>query len=81
MRKKIILIFAFSLILGGIADAHMGTALTDDHTLNQINPMMGGYNMMNWGGGGSWLITFTWVVWTFVGVLLAIWLWQQITKK
>lgn len=43
------------------------------------NPMMGGYNMMGW--GGSWPITITWFIWTLVGLLAAVWLWQQIAKK
>jgi len=39
-----------------------------------------GQNQM-WSGAGSWLITLTWLVWLIVGVLAAVWLWKQITKK
>lgn len=38
-----------------------------------------GQNMM-WGGWGS-LALLTWLVWTLVGILAAVWLWKQITKK
>lgn len=36
--------------------------------------MMGG-----WGFGG-WGMTLTWLIWTIVGILAAIWLWQHIRK-
>jgi len=41
-----------------------------------------GGSMMGWGGGlaGS-LGLLTWLVFLVAGVLLCIWLWQQITKK
>lgn len=44
---------------------------------------MWGSNMMGMGQGGfaSWLITSIYVVWLIVGILVAIWLWKQITKK
>jgi len=51
-----------------------------------IELMMGYYgcggSMMGWGGGlaGS-LGLLTWLVFLVAGVLLCIWLWQQITKK
>ncbi len=46
--------------------------------------MMGGYNMMSWGGGfgGFWML-FAWLgslIWLTVGVLAVVWLWKQITK-
>lgn len=38
--------------------------------------------MMNyWGMAGDAQMTLTWLIWTAVGVLLVVWLWQQITKK
>ena len=40
-----------------------------------------GFGMMDGGMGGGWYGGLTWVVWTVVGVLAAIWLWQQISKK
>ena len=40
---------------------------------------MWGYDMM--GGGGAGLMTLSGFVWLIVGVLAAVWLWQQITKK
>ncbi len=47
------------------------------------NPMMMEWfqNSIWWGGGGSWLIILTWIIWLVVGILAAIWLWKQITKK
>lgn len=45
--------------------------------------MMYGYygSMMGWGGGWGFFLFICWFVWTTVGVLLAIWLWQKIWKK
>lgn len=40
-----------------------------------------GYDMMGWGGGFGWLFGITWIVWLVVGVLLAVWLWQKISKN
>ncbi|MBI4085457.1 MAG: hypothetical protein HY432_03070 [Candidatus Liptonbacteria bacterium] len=47
--------------------------------------------MMNYGygyepmmGSGGWfgtLALLTWIVWLAVGILLAVWLWQNISKK
>ena len=37
-------------------------------------------SMMGW-GGMSFLMFFTWLVWTTVGILLIIKLWQQISGK
>lgn len=50
------------------------------------NPMMGtswGSMMGGWSGFGGFglLATLTWLVWLTVGILAAIWLWQQINKK
>ncbi|MEK7662050.1 MAG: hypothetical protein AAB355_00930 [Patescibacteria group bacterium] len=40
---------------------------------------LGGYGM--WGlGGGFWMVLFA-GVWLVVGILLAVWLWQNINKK
>lgn len=39
-----------------------------------------GQNMMGW-DGSSLFFTLTWLVWLTVGVLAAVWLWKQITKK
>ncbi|MBI2625384.1 MAG: hypothetical protein HYW70_03580 [Candidatus Nealsonbacteria bacterium] len=51
-------------------------------TMRQMMQMWGS-NMMGMGQGGfaSWLITSIYVVWLIVGILVAIWLWKQITKK
>ncbi len=44
--------------------------------------MYGNYgSMMGWLGGWGIGMFLTWVVWTAVGVLLIIWLWQKISKK
>ncbi len=44
--------------------------------------IMGGdgykYGMMGYGGG---LMLLTWLVWLIVGILTAVWLWKQISKK
>lgn len=44
--------------------------------------------MMNWGGGFNiwtgawvWLIFLSIIIWVIVGILAAVWLWQQIKKK
>lgn len=37
-----------------------------------------GYSMMGFGGG---FMILTWLVWFIVGILAAVWLWQQISKK
>ncbi len=44
---------------------------------------LGGYEqMMEWGGGWFGSIFFlAWIVWLVVGILLAVWLWQKITKE
>ena len=45
------------------------------------------WNMMPWGGmmgtGGFWfwIIPLGSLVWLIVGILAAVWLWKQITKK
>lgn len=39
------------------------------------------FGMMGSGMGGGWYGGLTWIVWTAVGVLAAVWLWQQISKK
>lgn len=46
--------------------------------------MMGNYE--GGVGGGmmqsfGWFAGLTWIVWLIVGILAAVWLWQQITKK
>jgi len=44
--------------------------------------MMGyGPGLGGWGGTAGIFMLATWVVWFFVGVLLLIWLWREITKK
>ena len=52
---------------------------------NGINTMMSWGNTMGnmMGGGGFWSFTFTLtsLVWLIAGVLLIVWLWQQVTKK
>lgn len=43
--------------------------------------MMDGWGM-GWGmGAGGWFFGITWIVWLIVGILAAVWLWQQINKK
>ncbi len=37
-----------------------------------------GYEMMSSLGG---FMILTWLVWFIVGILAAVWLWQQISKK
>lgn len=37
--------------------------------------------MMYWGGGMGVWGPLTMLVWLVVGILAAVWLWQQITKK
>lgn len=44
----------------------------------------GGYGMMGYGGdmgGFGFFMTAGGIVWTVVGILAAVWLWQQINKK
>lgn len=42
-----------------------------------------GMMMNGWGGMGAsgWFFGITWIVWLIVGILAAVWLWQQINKK
>ncbi|MFZ2303803.1 MAG: hypothetical protein WAV98_03390 [Minisyncoccia bacterium] len=40
----------------------------------------GGYGMMGYGGGGVFMVIGA-IVWTIVGILAGIWLWQNINKK
>lgn len=44
----------------------------------------GGYGMMGYGGGmngfGFFMVAGG-IIWTIVGILVAVWLWQQINKK
>lgn len=44
----------------------------------------GTYGMMGYGagmGGFGFFMVFGGIVWTVVGVLAAVWLWQQVNKK
>lgn len=43
-----------------------------------------GYGMMGYGsgmGGFGFFMAFGGIVWTVVGILAGVWLWQQINKK
>lgn len=40
-----------------------------------------GYGMMGYGGGSMAFMFAGGLVWTVVGVLAAVWLWQNINKK
>ena len=40
----------------------------------------GGYGMMGFGGGGAFMVLGG-IVWTIVGILAGVWLWQNINKK
>lgn len=41
-----------------------------------------GYGMMGYGGGeGSFLMVACMIIWTVVGILASVWLWQNINKK
>lgn len=79
--RKIIAIVSLALLspLAALADMAGG---------EQSYGMMSWGNMMSWGGmmggGGSfWFFTagLTGLVWLIVGILLIIWLWQEINKK
>ena len=39
-----------------------------------------GQDMM-WGGGSSFFFVLTWLVFLVVGIFLAVYLWQKISKK
>jgi len=39
-----------------------------------------GYGMMDWGGGWGLFGSLSSLVWLVVGVLAAVWLWQQIKR-
>lgn len=41
----------------------------------------GGYGMMGYGGGGGTFMVLGGIVWTVVGILAGVWLWQNINKK
>ena len=41
----------------------------------------GGYGMMGHSGGMSVFMVAGAMVWTVVGILVAVWLWQHINKK
>ena len=36
---------------------------------------------MTWGGGAGLFMVLTWLVWLVVGIFLAVYLWQKISKK
>jgi len=43
--------------------------------------MMGSFSQnMMWGGGAGFFLTLTWLVWLVVGIFLAVYLWQKISK-
>lgn len=41
----------------------------------------GGYGMMGYGGGMGTFMVAGGLVWTAVGILACVWLWQNINKK
>jgi len=44
--------------------------------------MYGNYgSMMGWIGTWGIGVFLTWLIWSIVGVMLIIWLWQKISKK
>lgn len=40
-----------------------------------------GYGMMGYGGGAGTFMVAGGLVWTVVGILACVWLWQNINKK
>ena len=40
----------------------------------------GGYGMMGYGGGSAFMVIGG-IVWTVVGILAGVWLWQNINRK
>lgn len=41
----------------------------------------GGYGMMGYGGGAGAFMVTGGIVWTIVGILAGVWLWQNINKR
>lgn len=41
----------------------------------------GGYGMMGYGGGAGAFMVTGGIVWTIVGILAGVWLWQNINRK
>ena len=41
----------------------------------------GGYGMMGYGGSGGAFMVVGGIVWTVVGILAGVWLWQNINRK
>ncbi len=44
------------------------------------NGVGGGYGMMGYGGGSAFMVIGG-IVWTVVGILAGVWLWQNINRK
>ena len=60
------------------------TAITPFVALADWGNYGGGYGMMGYGGGMGgfgFFMAAGGIVWTVVGILAAVWLWQQINKK
>lgn len=76
MGKLIGLIALGILLTPVLAGAHSGEDGSAHHS------MMEGFGMWgNMGGLWSWLWALLYIVWLIAGILLAIWLWRQLTKK
>lgn len=70
------------IILGTV----LGLIISTPSIVLALEPIYrgGSYGMMGYGGGMGgfgFFMAFGGIVWTVVGVLAGVWLWQQINKK
>lgn len=69
MKKITYAVLGFAILVPSIASACLfdsGTGV--------------GYGMMGYGGGGAFMAVGV-IVWTIVGILAGVWLWQNINRK
>lgn len=71
MKKITGVVLGFALMIPSLANAYF----------QGFDDSYGGYGMMGYGGGGSIFMVMGGFVWTIVGILAGVWLWQNINRK
>ncbi|MBI5799080.1 MAG: hypothetical protein HZB10_04080 [Candidatus Yonathbacteria bacterium] len=70
MRTIVYTIFGLSVLTPAIASAYLSDWCYD-----------WGYGMMGYNGGAGTFMVMGGIVWTIVGILAGVWLWQNINKR